>query len=408
MNKLNFPLTLVIVITLITGSGSESRAQDKNFVPGYIVTKQRDSIPGLVLLGDHSFNNSKCVYKKSPTDKEVAYSPKDILAYGAGNERYLRSATIEKGSSKKEVFLDCLVLGKLSLFYFEDRLFISSGDSVDELVFMQHTVNRNGTAYHIDQPLYKSTLMARMSDCPSIGDRLGKAKLKQADITEVIGAYHKCINESYTVMKGGSNKLDAHVAIVAGVQFYTMDFYKYGGLRYPASASSSGISFVPSFQVELASSKTFSKLRLVAGISYKSMKNDIHDESLAEINNLIRDLSIEASYLEFPVLIKYHFLNRVQPLFVSAGLGSYFKLHWEDYVRSSSPSGFVYEEKTNQLEANGFNLGFNFSLGWDLPMGNRKTFIEGQYYILPNAVRTTTTSPDVYYRAIVLRAGLRF
>ena len=405
MNKSNL-FSLFILFALI-GLCYDCNAQRLNFVPGYVITNQNDSIHGLVLLGDPKFNTRRCVFKQAADSKEITYSPGEIVAYGSGRELYFRSYRIQEGSIEKDLFLDCLVRGKISLFLLGNRLFVSSGEDVEELTVEKESISRNGTNYNIKKEVYKSTLITILADCPTIGEQIRTTEFTQNDIVDVIVAYHRCINAEALVMKKETRKAHVRFGVSAGMQFYVMEFDKYASIGYPTSTNSSGVSFVPSVSVVFSDPKISGKLSFVTGISYKSMSNSIHDESAVTIN-IISDLEVNSSYLELPLTIRYNFLNRVPSVYLQGGVAAYFNMQWHDETILTTSSGFVLSEKVNSLKPDKFNLGFDASLGWALPVGKSKATLEAHYFIAPSVIQTSTLSPDIAYSGIVLMLGWQF
>lgn len=87
--------------------------------------------------------------------------------------------TVTSGETSEKVFISCLVNGKVSLFYFQERYFIDSANGLQELVTSTTNVTRDGKVYSQPLPVYKGVLQTAMGDCSTIHENLKNTSLKK-------------------------------------------------------------------------------------------------------------------------------------------------------------------------------------------------------------------------------------
>lgn len=168
-----------------------------NYQPGYIITNNLDSITGNVLLNDLGELQAMCKFK----NKEVGiktYLPGEISGFGFNTGQRFESQQVDG----KLVFMQKLVSGKVSLFYFlhkNPRYFICKEyPPVIELKYTKELVTfendgsaRNGKLYIVEQIVdkqqvdtlvmgeyivstfeFRKTLKEQMSDAPELYDKI--------------------------------------------------------------------------------------------------------------------------------------------------------------------------------------------------------------------------------------------
>ncbi len=96
--------------------------------PGYVVTRQRDTLHGYLLLKNLAANQDKVIFYPNPSDKtnKVKYRPRDLIAYRVG-PRYYESwkfrppATASSNDARTWHFILKIVDGPFSLYkwYYE-------------------------------------------------------------------------------------------------------------------------------------------------------------------------------------------------------------------------------------------------------------------------------------------------
>lgn len=86
--------------------------------PGYIVTNENDTISGTLDLRTSSVNSRQCTFRAMGENGFKTYSPGEVKAYRFEDDGTLYvSRNVEVDGKKREVFLEYLVKGIVSLYY---------------------------------------------------------------------------------------------------------------------------------------------------------------------------------------------------------------------------------------------------------------------------------------------------
>ena len=92
-----------------------------NFRSGYIITNKNDTIVGLIDYRTDQMNALKCAFKKAKTSPVETYSPGQITGFRFTEDgKYYVSGEI--ASSTAIVFLEYIVQGIMSLYFYADRI----------------------------------------------------------------------------------------------------------------------------------------------------------------------------------------------------------------------------------------------------------------------------------------------
>ena len=91
----------------------------ENYVKGYIIKNNNDSIPGLIDFRMDEQNGQSCRFKLSESEPGQIFYPNDILRYKFINEgKYYVSREITIDSVSRRVFLEYLVDGVMDLYFY--------------------------------------------------------------------------------------------------------------------------------------------------------------------------------------------------------------------------------------------------------------------------------------------------
>jgi hypothetical protein len=281
-------------------------AQADKFGAGYVITSKGDSLNGFILIQDQNFNSKTCRFKEPAESELKTYSPNEIKAYGIGTKKRYVAYTIKSGETNEKVFISCIVKGKASLFYFQERYFIDSGNGLQELVTSTTNVTRDGKVYSQPLPVYKGVLQAAMNDCPTIHENLKGTSLKKNDLTKLFEDYHKCIGQSATVYESGAGKIKAALGIALSGQSTGFDINSEGHPSYlylDNNDPMTDFSLAPTFIAEFYAAEGKGKFRVRTGFSYYTGNYHLYDQGSP--GALDHQLTIEMARFELPVILKY-------------------------------------------------------------------------------------------------------
>lgn len=115
-NEIRTAITLAIILFFSISSPAQG-----NFVPGHIYKLDKDTIAGWICLQGNADLANGCIFRQTPKGKSYKYGLKDLSGFKFENEnRVFNKRTIEYIRLNREVFLETIISGDLSLFYWLD------------------------------------------------------------------------------------------------------------------------------------------------------------------------------------------------------------------------------------------------------------------------------------------------
>lgn len=92
-------------------------ADNKEWKTGYIITNNNDTIYGLLAYRNGVSDWETCIYKKTESDAVQIFTPSQIKEYSYSEGLRYESIELNVKSKKDLYFAECLLKGKMSLYY---------------------------------------------------------------------------------------------------------------------------------------------------------------------------------------------------------------------------------------------------------------------------------------------------
>jgi len=167
----------------------------QGFTDGFIINNSNQRVEGQV---EKLSNISNCKYVKFREGEHVdKYFPGQIRSWGIEESRKFISSSIEVNDFEEQVFLEYLVIGKVSLLCFygagdEPRFFVQKeGDELRELIY---TVRINAEDMQVENKQYVGILNILLSDCKEVKEDIGSISFKLDNFQKLIVKYNDCID----------------------------------------------------------------------------------------------------------------------------------------------------------------------------------------------------------------------
>jgi len=282
-------LLFILIITAVNARGQNSYYEtDTSFTSGI-----------KIIRGKNYSDFQKClVYSNG---KYIEYSPYQVKQYGLddGTEYFARE--IEVSGTLRKVFLERLIEGKTTLFYYGDRqnrlFFIEKENS------MLYQVPYNKATTDQNLPAFLKEISV---DCPVLQEAAGVVKYNRVHLAGFIGSYNDC--RPFTIQKiryGIMLGLGAKKLVPS--QNMSDRILTYFDYRYESSLSAGVFVNIPvlpgnySVQIEMLYSQT--------SFSYSASTSEIKF-----------DFDGDIYFMKMPAMLRYtHPSGRLRP-FVNGGI----------------------------------------------------------------------------------------
>ncbi len=203
---------------------SQLNAQD-NFLQGYIVNKDRDTITGVIHFADWEKNPNVIRFRSDPQADEVKYKPSEILAFSVADDIY-QSAIIEVETSPWDlqhltnyasfsfrtdtVFLRILVSGNKSLYIYKpkigkDQFYLGQDNGHELLLYKEYIKVVDGYHNKVENNKYKGQIIYYLQDCPKIQQIVSNIKYAEASLVCVFKDYNSCTGINLDIHEEKSN-----------------------------------------------------------------------------------------------------------------------------------------------------------------------------------------------------------
>jgi|GEM_PF-2290916 len=173
-------------------------AQIDNFLPGYVITLSGDTLQGKILYKGNRVKNDICHFRPEGQDKEISYSPKELILYGYNDEKCYVPLSIPDGEKEQTVFVEYLLNGIVSIYYygFSSEYFVKDENgTVLPLTNEEIEVNHRGNTYRGRSQKYLGVLKYVFTKDIETIKKLnkGKIELKQTDLISIGKQYHDAV-----------------------------------------------------------------------------------------------------------------------------------------------------------------------------------------------------------------------
>lgn len=190
------------IFILFLGMALNVMAQT-DFIPGYIITNEKDSIHGFIDYRGDILNSARCVFKTNKDSEPMVYLPSEINSYRFTDSKYYISKKIPKKEADSILlFLEFLVNGEARLYYYRDRdnsinhYFIEKKDnSIYELTNEEVELSIDGQNYVRNTKRHIGVLMYTFSEEPELYPKINEAKLNHKSLISLTKDYHELVCE---------------------------------------------------------------------------------------------------------------------------------------------------------------------------------------------------------------------
>jgi len=230
----NFKVVKIISIAIILIPISFIGKSQSDFKPGYYITLENDTVIGLLYNRGETGNFRSCTFKKDDNSAPTKFSASDIQGFRFDNGKYFIAKHINTTTGEETVFVEYLLNGISSLFFFRDpdnyRYIIENKEgrqyeiyNEEKIVYVegksQNTKNKN---YAIRM------LKSAFSDCMEIQPQVDKAQLNHKSLIKLTKNYHNyvCDDKECIVYEKKVSKTTIQIAPVIGFTTSNLSFDK--------------------------------------------------------------------------------------------------------------------------------------------------------------------------------------
>lgn len=194
-------LHLCVAITYLVLSTNSVLFSQDNFLPGYLVNNEGDTISGFIDYGNPKSNAAYCLFKRTRNDEKAErYNPEDLQFFRFRNSKLYISKTINLKNISGRYFLEYLLDGIVEIYFlahpFKDYFLIEKDGKLYELSNEEKILlGSNGRfVKHYATP-YSGVIHYVMQDAPTLSDEINELNFDHNSFIRIGKKYHNLLCE---------------------------------------------------------------------------------------------------------------------------------------------------------------------------------------------------------------------
>ena len=211
------PVFLILLVCMFEAVAQGSTTDE------YVITHSGDTLFGQVQQG---ISPQSISFKASEGTGSRKFTVEEIKGYKTGNGRfYVAQAFALSEEDVKTVFLQALVLGRVSLFKYQDVFLVTKNDST-QIQIQEAKKEKIVNGRRVIQTYYTNVgvLSYMLSDCPSLTPVNEIKRFSERSLTKLVVAYNECTSGSFTEFDKDKAWTKVRLGLAAGVHVSHLDF----------------------------------------------------------------------------------------------------------------------------------------------------------------------------------------
>jgi hypothetical protein len=300
----------------------------KDFVQGFIVTTDFDTINGLIKLQPDHLNSISCIFMRPGDAVPKTYFPQELISYKITDRKYYVSGEVTVDSVTKRLFLEYLVHGIADLYYLKEQgqeyFFLDKDNRMIQLnndgrfiTRIENEGKRDEKIRTFYQPSlqYIRMLTVLFQDSPETLRELPKLNYDYKSLIAIAVDYHNAVCKDFDCINY-TKSTNRHIYIEpwAGYELEWM------GLKKSHDIASDR-SIIAGASLRIKPFKGYSCWDLLVGLGYShsTFSKDFHTTLFeARTAGYVMIFRTYASYsmFQFPITAEYTYPSRnVRPFF---------------------------------------------------------------------------------------------
>lgn len=382
-----------------------------DFRPGYIITNELDTLTGYIDYRGDLRSSRICMFKDDRKSDPTEYDPTEIYGYHFDQGKFIISKEVLTNEGKDVRFLEFLVNGEASLYYFRDEegdhyLIEKEIGTLEELADEKVEVSRDEGDFSFHYKKYIGQLKATFSDCEEIQPEVEKSTLSHSSLIRLTSQYHDyvCDGEKCIIYQKVLPDFRVIVAPVAGMSF--------SNIRFHSDEVLAPTAFEPSISPRLGVVLQFSAPRLNEKISILTealISKDYffgYRKEVLPFEVKYYDIHLNTTYWDQSLILRYTYpKGRFRPTLSLGGQMSFLLWSSSKYIQERVKDQIVLTYLDRDLPLGNAMMGLVAELGVDIRLTPKTTIflnVRAQSgtalnNVLPTNVKSISVLSGIYF-----------
>ncbi len=353
-----------------------------DFRDGFVITKSRDTLYGLVDYKEGYRGYRICNFKQDKDQKTISYTADQIQAYGFTNDLYFESNEYNNVDNEPEIiFFQVLVKGNATLYKYHERYYVAKMNiKPHELVSTFDDSVIDGLTYRKDNKEYIRSLNYLFFDCEKLRKGIENLKFNEPSLVKIVKDYNNCQGVESVAFNERKPLFKMVFGVAIGYNFSSIgsDGFDENNFLKTDFSNSNSLMFGATF--DLSSPRWLEKISLTGGLFYFYSDYFMENTSKPYESNIKNEVTIEISQLKIPLGFRYTFPEKKITPYIN--IGGSFTAHLSSsavWLEEREFFGKVTITETD-LEIGDHQFGYWGGVGFKVPIHNKmKAFFEFRY-----------------------------
>lgn len=332
---------------------SPSVFSQENYLPGYVVKNDNDTVRGFVDYRNWGKNPDKIAFKQSLPDASVLYQPADIREFKVKDEIYVSGivdievSPIQVGRLSENAqmilkadtaFLQTLVKGRKSLLYYKNEagreyFFIGSDSGFELLQYKKYLKQVEGQHVVVENKKFIGQLTLYLNDCAAILSKVPETSYNAVSLTKLFQHYYEHQSED-VLFQRNADKAKSNFGVVAGVSATGLKFESSGFEYLVDGGYNSSTKFSAGLFYDIILARNQEKWSVYNELLFTSFNVEgQYDEISDENYTTVTQTELAYSYLKLNNLIRFKYPFGNTFVFVNAGISNGFAIKETNYMK---------------------------------------------------------------------------
>lgn len=343
-------------VLLVAIFSSQLVISQENYLPGYVINNEKDTLYGFVDYRNWSVNPSQIMFKLEINDKPALLKPVDIIEFKVDKEIYVSGIINAEVSSLQTdklnenpqleisvdtIFLQTLFEGPKSLYYYKsdsgrENFYVRKNDTFDLLVYKKYLKQQDSKSLIIENKKYIGQLILYFNEGENMNTKIKNTLYNQNSLISLFQYYYKSSLSEIRFQKN-IEKIKIDFGLMGGLTLTSCEF---NSLAFPYLVKAdynTSFNFSPGISVNLILPRNQGKWSINNEILFSKYKIHGSYTDFSDANNYsITTAEIGYSYLKLNNMIRFKYPIGVLSVFVNAGASNGIAIDETNYKKTES------------------------------------------------------------------------
>ena len=328
----------------------------KNYIPGYVIKNNSDTLFGFVDYRNWEANPKQIKFKPNIVDNPISFTPTDITEFKVEGDKYV-SGIINTEVSPIQIadlnnnpqinlkvdttFLQTIISGNKSLFYYRksdgrEYFYIKQDTGFDLLIYKRYLKQDEGKRVITENKRYLGQLTLYLNDCETIYSKLENTNYKKNSLIKLFQYYYKCSSSNISFQKE-IDMVHTEIGIMAGISVTSLEFRSYAFPYLVEAGYNPSLNFSSGMFFDLILPRNQGKWSINNEILFSTYKvMGSYEDYKNENNYSVTTTEIGYSYLNINNLVRFKYPAGHLFLFLNGGISNGFSISETNYKKKES------------------------------------------------------------------------